>query len=147
MAKAKTITDKELEILFGDKASEVVIVDTTYPIYPFNMRQTALVVKKLGALIPIIATHVDADGGLDLSPTMLVGLLSESMDGVMEIVADVLKRDITYVESLDQDSFLQVVLEIIKVNRSFFEQRVKVTLEGAKSLMPVLTVNTQSENE
>lgn len=143
---AKTISEKELEILFGDNVGKVEILNKEYPIYPFNVKQTAMVVKELGMLLPILSSNVDENGIVQLTQGVLIGLITESIDSVVKIVAEVLKLDVAFVEQLDIDSLIRTVLEIIRVNKSFFEQRVRSTLEEAGAILPMQTVSEPSEN-
>lgn len=142
---AKTITDKELEILFGE-AGKVEVLNKEYKIYPFNAKQTGIVIKKIGILVPILGNHVDPAGNVTIPTPVLIGILTESWDAVLDIVAMMMKVDVEYVEQLDLDTIIQVVLEIIRVNRSFFGERVEATLAKAKEIMPGLTTTAPSED-
>lgn len=146
MAAHKTITDKELEILFGGEVGEVEILNKTYKFYPFNVKQTSIVMKKIGVLIPILGNYVDTNGNLNLPETTLVGIITDSFDSIVEVVAMILKRDVEWVECLDMDTLIKVLIEIIRVNKSFFEKRVKGTVEATKAMFPQLTVMEHSEN-
>jgi len=143
--KKKTITDKELEILFGETGS-VDVLGTEYKIYPFNAKQTGIVIKKIGILVPILGNHVDPTGQVTIPTPALIGILTESWDAVLEIVAMMMKVDVEYVEQLDLATVIEVVLEIIRVNRSFFGERVEAVLAKGQEVLPGLTTIAPTED-
>jgi len=126
MKKLKTITDKELELLYPN-SGEIDICGHTFTIRKFSMGQSAFVLKKIGLIIPMLLSNYDFQTkSLNaLEPGMLMGAFNETSDGIFEVVAMCLNVKPAIVEEFDPETFFLVIEEIIRVNIDFFDNRVK----------------------
>lgn len=144
MKNKKTITDKEMELLYPD-SGEVTIAGHVFPIRKFSMGQTAFVVKKIGLIIPMLVSHYDFENKSlrALDPAMVTGTFNEVSGGIFEVVAVCLKITPQEVEDFDPETFFTVVEEIIRVNIDFFDGRVK-SIVVDKIIPMFVTVDNES---
>ena len=153
MAKKKTITDAEFDILFGNTGGEIKIGEKIFPIYPFNVEQTQAVLEKIGILIPVFyENYNDKTGELELDYVQIIGLGVEVYNGLVEVVSLCMNLDERYVKRLDFGTFIAAIAEIIRINKSFFDERVKsIVSEMKENLRPEdskkLTAKTDSTED
>lgn len=126
--KTNTLTEKEIKILFPE--SELEIAGLTFTIRPFSFVESKKVVEKLGTVIHLL--------GGEITPEVLGQLYASAFEQVRDIIAMVLKVEPTIVEQLDLGSVSKIVLEIIRVNKDFFDGSVKSNLESVAEMFKSL---------
>jgi hypothetical protein len=122
------LTEKEIKILFPE--SEIEIAGLTFSVRPFSFVESKRVVEKLGSVIHLL--------GGDITPEVLGQLYASAFEQVRDIIAMVLKIEPTIVEQLDLGSISKIVMEIIRVNKDFFDGSVKSNLEGIAEIFKSL---------
>lgn len=124
----KTEQDLEQDILFPTEKS-VQIKGETFVIKPFTIKQTSLVIKRAGDLIPLLVQLVNEKNNSNVDIIKIIALLEGGIDTLIEIISIVLGCKQETIEELNNDEFLRLCETIYTINHDFFENTLKKTLD------------------
>ena len=120
---AKSITEKELNLIFPEE--EVEIAGHVFTLRPFSFLETKIVAQKLHKVLHLFVAD-------DLTTEAISSLYGDTYDGIRDVIAMSLKIDPNLVDKFDTASALRAITHIIKINKNFFS--VELTKE-AEDLM------------
>ena len=113
----------ELKVLFPEEISvEVKEYGETVVISPFKF-------KKIFKVLDVIAKIAEQMAKSGNENEAIIKLLGESEDKVFKILSLALDKPVEWFDNLDGGTGFDIALAVFKVNKSFFENKVKPLLE------------------
>lgn len=111
----------ELEVLFPNGV-QVSLKGETFQIKPFTLGQLPVVMSLMKS-----AAGPTQKALLGLNPgdgAILMSILAEVGTELNTLIAKVLKKDLQWVEEIEMDEAVQLIIALIDVNKDFFSKKV-----------------------
>lgn len=112
---------EQLEVLFPS-GKEITLTGKQFTITPFKFGQLPKVIKA----ITKAATNYEAlkIEGTKIKPEVALTILSESGEDLIVLLSDILQVERTFIENLDPDEAVNLIIAFFEVNSDFFTKRV-----------------------
>lgn len=117
---AKTITEKELTLLFP--STDVEIAGHTFALTPFSFVETKIVSLKLRKVLHLFAADT-------FDQAAFAGVYTDAYDGIRDVIALSLNIKPNLVDRFDLASAFKAITNIISINKDFFLESVSPELK------------------
>lgn len=118
----------QIQILFPE-GKEIILKESVFIIKPFTFGQLPKVIK---AITKASKTFEEIKMTQNtINPADALSILSESGDELVELLADILKVEKSFIEDLEMDEAVELITAFFEVNTDFFTKRVVPLLQKA----------------
>ena len=100
------------------EGKEVELYGKTFEVRPFSYMETREVLKKLKSVLHLFFST-------ELTIDVILDAMSNSHEGIRDIVAMSLRLDSKIVDQFDQGEMIKAIRHIIEVNKDFFTSTVE----------------------
>jgi hypothetical protein len=111
----------QLEVLFPT-GKEITLQGSTYVIKPFTFGQLPKVIKAITKAAKSVE-DLKLDGST-IKPEVALTILSESGEDLINLLAEFIKVERTFIEDLQMDEAINLITAFFEVNADFFTKKV-----------------------
>lgn len=118
----------QIQILFPE-GKEIILKESVFIIKPFTFGQLPKVIKAITKASKTFEEIKMTQNSIN--PADALSILSESGDELVELLADILKVEKSFIEDLEMDEAVELITAFFEVNTDFFTKRVVPLLQKA----------------
>lgn len=118
----------ELEVLFP-KGKQIVIGEETVTVTQFKMKHIPLVIELMKKIFDVVVRHTQTN--TIQTPQAFTEIAAAGWPELVALVSLNIGKDIMWVDDLDYDKGLELVLGLVEVNVGFFTSKVLPILNNS----------------
>lgn len=103
-------------------AKKITVAEMPFEIKPFSFGQLPKLMKLMEKIAPTVQLAVRE--GKEKEVSTYLSILSTGGEDLLQLMADSIKAPKEFVDNLDSDEGIKLLIEFVEVNKDFFIQRV-----------------------